>query len=86
MSVEIGWRKSPSKQILIYIVSHMIRTLFWLVFFFGVYLWLVTSGRDETVLEKGKALYNTFVTWFDDAEIEFHFKKDKTKQRSRRWE
>jgi len=62
------------------------RKILWIILLLGGYIWLVRSGNDELVLQNGKSLYKTFVTWFDDAQIEFHFKKDKTKKRSRRWD
>ena len=62
------------------------RKLLWMIIFIGGYFWLVTSGHDEFVLERGKDIYKALVSWFDDAQIDFHLKTEKTKKRSRRWE
>lgn len=66
------------------------RKLLWLILFFIGYVWLVTSGHDDFVLEKSKSLIRSFVTWFDGAEIDYNLKKDKDKEklkkRSRRWD
>lgn len=54
---------------------------------FGAYIWVITSGNDQMVLEKGKEIYKAMVTWFDGAEIDYQLKKDKVKKhRHRRWD
>lgn len=63
------------------------RRLLWMIIFLGGYVWLVTSGHDDFVLERGKDIYKALVVWFDDAQIDFHLKNEKTvKKRSRRWD
>lgn len=62
------------------------RRLFWLIVLLGAYLWVLTSGRDEFLLEKGKALYESVFKWIDDADADFQLKNIKTKKRSRRWD
>lgn len=62
------------------------RTLLWLVLLVGGYMWLVTSGNDQAFISQGKKVYHTMVGWFDDAEIDFHFKKQSSKKKSRRWD
>ena len=62
------------------------RKLLWMIMLLGGYVWLVTQGRDTFVLEQGKALYQAVVTWFDDAQLDFHLKKENPKKRSRRWD
>jgi hypothetical protein len=63
------------------------RKLLWMIIFFGVYVWVMTSGHDRQILEYGKSIFNSMVAWFDDAEVDFQVKqKEKAKKRSRRWD
>lgn len=62
------------------------RKLLWAILFFGAYVWIVTSGHEGIVLDKGKEIYNAFISWFDGADLDFHFKKDKSYKRYRRWD
>ena len=62
------------------------RKLFWMMILLGGYIWVVTSGRDQMVLEKSKAMVSSIVAWFDDADIDFHLKPAKAKKRSKRWD
>ena len=56
-----------------------------MILLFGAYIWVVTSGNDEMLLEKGKQIYKAIVVWLDGADIDFQLKKDHSKKRSRRW-
>lgn len=60
--------------------------LFWMIFLVGAYVWLVTTGREDILIDTGKAVYKAIVTWFEDAEVDLHMQKDEPKKRSRRWE
>ena len=62
------------------------RKLLWTIILLGSYVWLVTSGHEEFVLDSGKAIYKAIVTWFDGASVDFQLKKEKQKKRSRRWD
>ena len=66
------------------------RTLLWLFLFFSAYVWMVTTGNEQFVLERGKALYRLACEWFEDADIDFQVKPKKTthpkKERPRRWD
>lgn len=63
------------------------RRLLWVIFLFGVYVWVMTSGHDRLLIEQGKNLYRALVVWFDDAEVDFQVpQKKKVKKRSRRWD
>ncbi len=65
------------------------RRLLWMIFLFGVYVWLMTSGHDRMVIQQGKSLFESVVAWFDDAEIDFQTapqKAKKEKKKSRRWD
>lgn len=67
------------------------RKFFWLILFVGGYIWVITSGHDDFVLEKGKMIYKAIVTWFDGAEVDFNLTEETTKteskkKRSRRWD
>lgn len=63
------------------------RRLVWMFLFFGAYLWVITSGNDQILLEKGKAVYEAIVTWFDGADIDYQTKKTKqVLKKHRRWD
>ena len=64
----------------------MLRKLFWMIALFGAYVWIVTSGRDQMLLEQGKAFYKYVITWLEDADIDYNLKKEKSRKKSRRWE
>ncbi len=62
------------------------RRLFWLLVLMGSYLWVLTSGNDHFVLEKGQAIYQTVAKWIEDADADFQLKNSKSKKKSRRWD
>lgn len=65
----------------------IMRKILWAILFFCAYIWVVTSGNDGFVLEQAKSLYNSFISWFDDAEIDYNVKiEHKNKRKSRRWD
>ena len=47
------------------------RSLLWMIVLIGGYVWVVTSGHEGFILEKGKLVYDMVVDWFEDAEIDF---------------
>ena len=47
------------------------RTLLWMIVLIGGYVWVVTSGHEEFILDKGKMLVDAVLNWFEDAEIDF---------------
>lgn len=64
------------------------RKLFWMIIFFGVYVWLITSGKDEVVLDRAKQIYRACIAWLEDAEIDFQTKEKgkAAKKKARRWD
>ncbi|EKE08189.1 MAG: hypothetical protein ACD_17C00296G0002 [uncultured bacterium] len=63
--------------------------MLWAVLLFAAYIWVMTSDRDQWVIQQGKYLYKTLVAWFDDAEVDFQLKYSqpaKNKKKSRRWD
>jgi hypothetical protein len=62
------------------------RRLFWLIILMGAYLWVLTSGHDQFVLEKGKGIYETVAKWIEGADADFQLKNTKQKKKSRRWD
>ncbi len=64
----------------------MMRKLFWAIVLVGAYLWIVTSGNDELLLKRGKALYKAVVTWLDSADIDYNLKKESPRKSNRRWD
>jgi hypothetical protein len=59
--------------------------IFWLILLLGAYLWVLTSDHDEFIISKAKALYETVIGWVDNADSDFHLKKEKPKKH-RRWD
>ena len=66
------------------------RKILWLGLFFGGYVWMVTTGNEQFVLEKVRAMYNLISEWFEDADLDFQVKPKKVlhkkKERSRMWD
>ncbi len=66
------------------------RKIFWLGLFFAGYVWMVSTGNEDFVLEKVRALYRLVATWFADADVDFQVRPKKIlhkkKERSRRWD
>jgi hypothetical protein len=67
------------------------RKLLWLAFLVVGYIWMVTNGKEELVLAKGRFLYQVITAWFETAEVDFQTSppKEKGKKRSdktRRWD
>lgn len=67
-------------------MSGIMRRLFWIAVLLAGYFWIVTSGHDQAVLQKGKQLYEAVVSWLDDADVDYQVKKGKSKKRHRRWD
>jgi hypothetical protein len=63
---------------------------FWIALFVGGYIWMVTTGNEDLVIERGKAIYKMFSDWLQDADVDFQLKKKKVSQqkpeRQRRWD
>ena len=62
------------------------RKLLWMIFLFGAYIWVISSGHEELIFDQGRAVYRAIVTWLDDADVDFQVKKSKNKKKSRRWD
>lgn len=65
------------------------RKLLWMIILFAAYVWAMTSGRDQMLIEQGKAVYEALVAWFDDADVDFQVNKSQKvqkKTRHRRWD
>ena len=60
--------------------------ILWMILFFAAYVWVISSGREQMVLEQGKNICQALVAWFDDAEIDFQTKPKGAKKKSRRWD
>lgn len=64
------------------------RRLLWMIVLFGAYVWAMTSGHEQLIMEKGKWALQTLIAWFDDAEVDFQVKQKHkaSKKKSRRWD
>lgn len=54
----------------------------------GGYVWLVTSGNDDILLNKGRMVARFVIDWFEDADVDFYggSGSSKIKKKSRRWD
>lgn len=80
-------RQIKSKNVYLQVM----RRLLWMIFLFGAYMWLMTSGHDRMLFDQGKNIYQAIVAWLDDAEVDYQMQKhpkakEKAKKRSRRWD
>ena len=66
------------------------RRFLWLCLFFGGYIWMVVTGNEQLVLERGRALYKLVADWLEDADVDFQLKDEKSVRkknlRPKRWE
>ncbi len=66
------------------------RRFLWLCLFFGGYIWMVVTGNEQLVLERGRALYKLVADWLEDADIDFQLQEQKSVRkknlRPKRWE
>ena len=63
------------------------KRIVWMVLFLGAYIWVVSSEHDQVLLEKGKALYEAIVKWFEGADVDYQVKKSKELvKKHRRWD
>ncbi len=66
------------------------RRFLWLCLFFGGYIWMVVTGNEQLVLERGRALYKLVADWLEDADLDFQIKEEKSVRkknlRPKRWE
>lgn len=59
--------------------------ILWAILFFCLYVYVTTSGDDNFVVERGRALYAYVCDWFEDADVDFHLKKTPEKKARKRW-
>lgn len=63
------------------------RRILWLVILFFGYIWLVNSGKDKLLFEKGKTLLEWASFWAKKADLDFQLpEKKEEKKARRRWD
>jgi hypothetical protein len=65
------------------------KKIFWIILLLGAYIWVVSTGREELVLDQSKRIYHVVATWFSDAEMDFQVHQKPIpvkKKRPRRWD
>jgi hypothetical protein len=53
------------------------------------YIWVVSTGHEQFVLDQSMRVYQAIVTWFDGAKVDFQVKQKSTpanNKRPRRWD
>lgn len=85
-----------AKKVAGIILEERMRRLFWLALILGGYVWVVTSGREEALFRKGKAVYRYLERWLADAEPDFQLEvpvekwkerqEEAPKKKHRRWD
>lgn len=59
--------------------------ILWAIIFFSAYIYITTSDNDQYFLEKGKEIYESISLWFEDADLDFHLKKESDRKTRKRW-
>ncbi|MBF8263226.1 MAG: hypothetical protein HW387_891 [Parachlamydiales bacterium] len=65
------------------------RKTFWVIVLLFVYIWVVSTGHEQFVLDQSHRLYQTFAAWFDDADVDLQIQRKAApviKKRPRRWD
>lgn len=66
------------------------RKVFWALLLLTSYVWVVTTGHEQWVLDQGKRLFNLVSAWLNDAEVDFQVPQPSAesakKKRLRRWD
>lgn len=64
------------------------KKIFWIILLLFTYIWVVSSGHEQVVIDHAKKVYETVITWFDEADVDFQAdqKTIVKKKRPRRWE
>lgn len=62
---------------------------FWIILLLFAYIWVVSSGHEQFVLDQSKRVYQTLASWLEDADVDFQVQQKSDpvkKKRPRRWE
>lgn len=65
------------------------KKIFWIIILLGAYIWVVSTGHEQLVLDQSKRLYNVVAEWFSDADVDFQVQQKPIpakKKRPRRWD
>ena len=65
------------------------RKIFWTLALLTTYIWVVTGGHEQWIVEKSRKLYHYVASWFNDAEVDFQVQQTSVeikKKRHRRWD
>jgi len=65
------------------------KKILWTVLLLGSYIWVVSTGHEQFVLDQSSRLYHVVATWFSDAEVDFQVQQKPIpakKKRPRRWD
>jgi hypothetical protein len=66
------------------------RKLFWILTLLTAYVWIVTGGHEQWMVEHAKKFYQFIATWLSDAEVDFQVQQPASvevkKKRPRRWD
>jgi hypothetical protein len=62
------------------------RRLFWICFFLGAYLWIMTSGNDEFLFDRARTAWHMALSWLEGADADFHLPAQGKTKRARRWD
>ena len=65
------------------------KKIFWIIVLLCSYIWVVTTGHEQFVLDQSKRLYQSVLMWFNDAEVDLQIQQKSPivpKKHSRRWD
>jgi hypothetical protein len=57
-----------------------------MAFLLSAYFWVLTSGKEQFILDQAKALYQYVANWLDGADADFQLKETTSRKKSRRWD
>jgi len=63
--------------------------MLWIVLLLGAYIWIVSTGHEQFVLDQSKRVYHFVATWLSDAKVDFQVEQKPIpakKKRPRRWD
>lgn len=64
------------------------KKVFGIILLLFAYIWVVSTGHEQMVLDQSKRLYQTVSAWFDGADVDYQSQKQLApiKKRPRRWD
>lgn len=65
------------------------KKILWIGFIILAYVWTISTGREQFVVDQSKRLYQSIAAWFEDAKIDYQAQSQPIvipKKKHRRWD